>query len=106
MEPDRPDVPPAGATTQADLRALVRLRDRVEAAVHEIERLRAENMALMARVAALHEETASGGDGTTLPLFAETEDADALKARIQGFIDTLDHLLTPSEPDAAASADA
>ncbi|NNF59492.1 MAG: hypothetical protein HKN04_14745 [Rhodothermaceae bacterium] len=100
MEPDRPNAPPAGSTTQADLRALVRLRDRVEAAVREIERLRAENMALMARVAALQEETASGGEGTTLPLFAEVEDADALKARIQGFIDTLDQLLAPTEPDA------
>ena len=103
MEPDRHDAPPAGSTTQADLRALARLRDRVEAAVHEITRLREENKALAARVAVLQEEAPSGGGDTHLALFPEAEDADTIKARIQGFIDMLDQLLAPAEPDAPAS---
>ena len=105
MEPERPDLSPTEPAARNDLRALTRLRDRVEAAAREIERLRDENMALAARVSALQAEAMLGGDG--IPAFAglQGEDAEALKARIQGFIDTIDRLLNTSE-SAARSPDA
>jgi hypothetical protein len=93
MEPDAPppaddaDRPEAG---RSDWRLLRQLRDRVEAAAAEIERLRSENAALAERVAGLREEDDAspsfsfGGGG---------EDPAALRAKVQGFIDTLDGLL-------------
>jgi hypothetical protein len=73
---------------------LERLRDRVERAASEIERLRAENAELARRVNTL------GGD----ELFATVEplqptlpglegDPTALRDKIQGFIDALDRVL-------------
>ena len=93
MEPDVP--PPADDTDRPDAgrgewRLLLRLRDRGEAAAAEIERLRAENAALAERVAALRD------DHDAAPSFSfggGGEDPDALRAKVQGFIDTIDGLL-------------
>jgi len=66
----------------------------VETAAREIERLRAENAELAARLAE------SGGPA--LPLDGEPED---VRAQIQGFIDAIDRVLEAPETtgeDAAA----
>ena len=98
MEPDReaartpsPETPPDSGRPAPDASAsgggaLGRLRDRVEAAAAEIERLRAENAALA--------ERASGGG---VPLDGDPE---ALRGTIQGFIDAVDRVLdgTPDAP--------
>jgi hypothetical protein len=92
----------AGASPpRDDLRALRRLRERIEAAVQEVERLRAENAALAARVAALE-----GGDGAGVPFdLATPGSADELRARLDGFIAALDQALREGQepaPDAPA----
>gem|GEM_PF-2681715 len=91
MESDRPDrdaaVPPGD---RLDWRALRRLRDRVETAAREIERLRAENAALAARVAELQE----GDPGA---LLAPGESPEALRTRVEAFIATLDRVLAEDE---------
>ena len=111
METDslpRPDGPSPRPSTPppAEWRALSRLRERVEAAAREIERLRGDNAALAARVADLQ-----AGLGDEAPAFAlpAAGDAEALRARVQGFIDTIDEVLAApparSEPDEDASDD-
>lgn len=99
MEPERSHISRSEPQPRKELRALAQLRDRVEAAARELERLRAENAALEARVAELQ----AGGDGApsgaTLP---GGEHAEKLKAQIQGFIDTIDQVL--NAPEAVASA--
>ncbi len=98
-----PDPAPAGAATPAapepardDLRALHRLRDRVEAAALEIERQRDENAALAARVAAME-----GGDGTAFPFdLADPGGAEALRARLDGYIAAVDQALRDATPAA------
>jgi hypothetical protein len=96
-----PDVPPPSDDTdrpgagRAEWRLLHRLRDRVEAAAAEIERLRAENAALAERVAALRDSQ------DTSPSFSfggGGEDPDALREKVQGFIDTIDGLLGAARP--------
>ncbi|GAB5536663.1 MAG: hypothetical protein Rubg2KO_29120 [Rubricoccaceae bacterium] len=95
MESDapRPDEPrpPAASDEPArtEWRALARLRERVETAAREIERLRAENAELAAQVAE------SGGPA--LPLDGEPED---VRAQIQGFIDAIDRVLEAPEASA------
>ena len=105
MEPDAPppaddaDRPEAG---RADWRLLRHLRDRVEAAAAEIERLRAENAALAERVAGLRD------DRDTAPSFSfggGGEDPEALRARVQGFIDTIDGLLGTARPGGDGAPD-
>lgn len=101
MEPRRPQVDrnerdrrdPAG-----DLRGLQRLRDRIEAATREIERLRAENAALAARLA-----TFEGGEASPLAAaFEGGDDPEALRAKIQGFIAAIDEVLRePTAPESA-----
>ncbi|MEO0556804.1 MAG: hypothetical protein AAF170_01340 [Bacteroidota bacterium] len=100
MESDatRPDEPrpPASSDEPArtEWRALTRLRERVETAAREIERLRAENVALAAQVAE--------AGGPALPLEGDPED---VRAQIQGFIDAIDRVLEApeaSEDEAAA----
>ena len=81
-EPGRPDGRP-------EWRSLSHLRDRVEAAAREIERLRSENAALAKRLLELQDAQA----GAPSFAFGEGEDADALKSRVQGFIDLVDGLL-------------
>jgi hypothetical protein len=101
MEPElshanRPEPPPRN-----ELRALVQLRERVEAAAREVERLREENAALAARVAELQAPGATSaaatgaGAATVLP---GGEEPEKLKARLQGFIDAIDQVLSAPEP--------
>ena len=91
MESDRPDRDAAVPTgDRLDWRALRRLRDRVETAAREIERLRAENAALAARVAELQE----GDPGA---LLAPGESPEALRARVEAFIATLDRVLAEDD---------
>ena len=95
MEPTAPsEADPARPESRPDWRSLSHLRDRVEAAVREIERLRAENADLARRVAELQDESASAPSFR----FGDSDDPDALKARVQGFIDLVDGLLRADEP--------
>lgn len=106
METDAPTPPDAGdadrpEAARADWRLLHHLRDRVEAAAREIERLREENASLAERVA----EMQSSRDRAPSFSFGAEEDSEALKTRIQGFIDAIDGLLAEEnegrESDAA-----
>lgn len=111
MEPDAlpstDDADRPGAA-RAELRSLLHLRDRVEAAVQEIERLRTENAALAQRVLELQDADRPAPSFA----FGEGEDPEALRERVQGFIDTIDGLLQPGRaadaptprPDSAADA--
>jgi hypothetical protein len=106
MESDRPDrdaaVPPAGAAEPArtEWRALTRLRDRVETAAREIERLRTENAALAHRVAELQDS------GAPHPLLSDGEPPEALRARVEAFIASLDRVLAaPPDDDAPPAGD-
>ena len=94
MEPDREATPPTPSPESAPRRdgnALARLRDRVEQAAAEIERLREENAALADRVSRMSE----GGVGVNV-----SGDPAHLRSTIQGFIDAIDRVLdgetTPS----------
>jgi len=84
--PDRPEARP-------EWRSLSHLRDRVEAAVREIERLRAENVALAERLAALQAER----DEAPSFVFGDDEEPEAVRAKVQGFIDLVDGLLAAGE---------
>ena len=95
MEPTAPsEADPARPESRPDWRSLSHLRDRVEAAVREIERLRAENADLARRVAELQDESASAPSFR----FGDSDDPNALKARVQGFIDLVDGLLRADDP--------
>ena len=85
---DAADRPEAG---RREWTALSRLRDRVEAAAREVERLRAENAALARRVLELQD--ARDVPATSFSFGGEGEDVEALRTRVQGFIDTIDGLL-------------
>ncbi|MDX1439626.1 MAG: hypothetical protein R3284_06970 [Rubricoccaceae bacterium] len=77
------------------MEALALLRKRVEAAIREIERLRNENEELRSRVAEM--ETHTKGSQTMLSLFSDEDSPEELRARIEGFIDTIDAILAPAE---------
>lgn len=100
MEPtDTPEDEPARAeSARTDWRSLSLLRDRVEAAAREIERLRMENAALGKRLVELQADA----DAPSFA-FASGEDPDRLKAQVQGFIDLIDGLL--AAPPTRASDD-
>ena len=76
------------ATKLASLQAFVDLRERVNSAIKEIERLRKENAQLTAQVKEL--EAGGGGDGFSL---GNGESTEALRAKIEGFIATIDSML-------------
>lgn len=84
------------------LQALERLRERVEAAAAEIERLRAENAELAARVRELAALEAAGGGADALRL-ALDEEPEALREKIEGFIAAIDRML--AEPAAEDEAE-
>ena len=79
------------------LRALDRLRDRVERAAAEIERLRAENRDLAARV----REIDAGDAGLSLDLGADPAE---MRAQVEGFIEAVDRLLAEPADEAAESS--
>lgn len=103
MESDRPArdaaVSPAGEPARTEWRALARLRDRVETAALEIERLRTENAALARRVAELQD------GGAPEALLGEGESPEALRARVEAFIASLDRVLAASPDSADARSD-
>ncbi|CAN5535291.1 hypothetical protein BH23BAC4_BH23BAC4_15570 [soil metagenome] len=69
------------------IQTLVRLRERVEAAAREIERLRVENRSLAERLQEVE---------TFADVIPETGDPDVLKARLQRFIDAVDRAIETS----------
>ena len=88
LRSDEPRPPaPSGDPARTEWKALARLRERVETAAREIERLRVENAELAARLAE------SGGPA--LPLEGDSEE---VRAQIQGFIDAIDRVLEAPEP--------
>ena len=80
--------------SRSEWRSLSHLRDRVGAAVREIERLRTENAALAGRLADLEDD-----EGAASFSFGDGESPDALKARVQGFIDLVDGLIERGDSD-------
>ena len=76
-------------TDLADLKAFVDLRDRVNKAITEINKLRKENAALSAQV----KELEAGGAGGGFSLGGDGETPEQLKAKIQDFIATINDVL-------------
>ncbi len=70
--------------------SLVRLRERVKQAAHELERLRKENAALAERIEQLETHPDINLDGT---VFAFDADPDVLREKVEGFIKTIDAYL-------------
>lgn len=80
----------AGAAPAGMLRgtqALERLRERVEQAARELERLRRDNVLLAQRIAELEARPRVGEDQAFV-LF--DENADALRKKVEGFIQAID----------------
>ena len=84
---------PRGASLRS-LQAVARLRERVEAAVRELERLRQENAALAERIRQLEANPAADFEGTLLTF---DEDPDAVREQVERFIATLDRYLDKAE---------
>lgn len=74
--------------------ALDRLRERVQQAAQEIERLRAEKRRLQARVHELEQRPALDDDEAFIRL---NDDPEALRRQIEGFIETIDAYLDESD---------
>ena len=72
----------------ADLQAFVELRDRVNKAIEEIEKLRRENAKLSAQVKTLE---AGGGNGELR--LSDADSPEELRLRIEGFITTIKDLI-------------
>lgn len=92
-EPRLPGDAPQPETT-VELRgtqALERLRDRIRTATSEILRLREENAALAERIA--HLEASVGGDLEEGTLLHFDEDPEALRRKVNGFIEAIDQYL-------------
>lgn len=70
--------------------SLRRLRERVETAARELERLRKENAALTKRIEKLETRPPVDVDDTLLTL---DEDPEALREKIEGFIEAIDRYL-------------
>lgn len=80
-----PDATPA--TTLRGTQALERLRERVEQAARELERLRRDNMLLAKRIAELEARPSVDEDQT---FFLFDENTDALRKKVEGFIQAID----------------
>jgi hypothetical protein len=95
-----PPPSPSSASGPPDegLAALERLRDRIEAAVAEIERLREENAALAGRVQDLAADGVAGGEANPPGLTLEG-DPETLRKQVEGFIEAVDRMLAvPNAP--------
>jgi cell division protein FtsB len=79
-----------------------RLRNRVEAAVAEIERLRAENTELAERIEELSAHDVVGG---TTPGLKLEGDPDALREQVEGFIEAIDRMLAVPSSDEETSSE-
>ncbi len=77
-------------------RSLRKLRDRVERAANELIRLREENTALQQRIDELESAPVSQGDSAGLLLL--DSDPEALKRKVEGFIQSIDNYLDKKEP--------
>lgn len=83
-------------------RALERLRDRIQLAARELRRLREENARLHRQVEELQTRGLGEVDGTPVVF---TEDASALKSKVERFIESIDLVLaSPSVSDAGSGA--
>lgn len=85
------DPPPEGVIEMRGTQALERLRDRIQAAANEIYRLREENAALADRISRL--EARAGGDLDEGTLLRLDEDPEALRRKVNGFIEAIDQYL-------------
>ena len=88
-----PQAPDPSAKRRASLKSpqsLERLRDRVQAVVHELDRLRKENTELTERIEHLETRPALDVDGTLLTF---DESPDALREKVEGFINAIDQYL-------------
>lgn len=90
-----PPPPPDGS--DHGLRALERLRERVEQAATEIGRLREENTQLARRV---DELAALAGDAAGVRIGG---DAEALREQVEDFIDAIDRMLADPPSSEAPS---
>ena len=100
MELSSSDAPHAEPVTE--LRALVKLRERVEAAAREIEQLKIENARLIAK---LTEAQQQPSEVSLQSLGGFDGDVDALRAQLRDFIETIDQtvrLSRAAEPEEAA----
>lgn len=79
-------------------RALERLRDRISLAARELRRLREENARLHRQVEELQTRGLGEVDGTPVVF---TEDASALKSKVERFIESIDLYL--AEPPAESA---
>ncbi len=108
---DRNDRDRRDASGVGDLRGLQRLRDRIEAAARELDRLRAENAALVASLEGGDAGVAGGGGMAEV---FRADNPDALRAQIEGFIAAIDEVLRepaalpdgPAEPAAERAGEA
>ena len=96
LEEQSPAAETADATARGSVRlkgtqSLERLRDRVRQAARELARLRQENATLHDRLAALESRPAVDPDATAVLGF--DEDPEALRAKIEGFIEAIDAYL-------------
>lgn len=96
-EPDFSDLPAEHRDTMR------RLYRRVEQATVTIERLRAENERLRRRVEELEEQPAFPDAET---VFSLDDDPDAVKERINRFIEAIDTYLEATAPDADPTEEA
>ncbi|MGI9175915.1 MAG: hypothetical protein ACR2GR_11415 [Rhodothermales bacterium] len=80
----------ARPTAAKSLSSLEKLRDRVEVAARELERLREENRALAGRLAELEANPLAGQESTFIPL---DEDPELLRRKVSGFISAIDQYL-------------
>lgn len=78
--------------SRSEWRSLSHLRDRIDAAAREIERLRTENATLATRLLDLEDAESSASFS-----FGEGESPEALKTRVQSFIDLVDGLIEAGE---------
>lgn len=104
MSTPPPPSPSAPGPSDEGLAALERLRNRVEAAVAEIERLREENAALAERVDELTaHDVVRGESAPALPLEGDPE---ALRQKVEAFIEAIDRMLAvPGSPDEEAASE-
>ena len=84
------------ATGLKGTRSLRRLRDRVERAASELIRLREENATLQERITELEGDGAGKADGGAGKLVLDT-DPEALKRKVEGFIQSIDNYLDNKE---------
>ena len=74
-------------------RSLERLKDRVELAIKELQRLRSENASMKKQIDSIQSQGPAAGDGTAVVF---NESPEALKAQIKQYIEAIDRLTAQS----------